>query len=82
MSGAATRAMLPVHDDTFSSRAAMPSWADWFTAAGVRAVGSIRPGEAPSPSLLTRATKLKPPPFECKLKSANPPCEANLRSFQ
>jgi LysR family transcriptional regulator, glycine cleavage system transcriptional activator len=25
-----------IHDDSFSSRAVMPSWADWFAAAGVR----------------------------------------------
>ncbi len=25
-----------IHDDSFSSRAAMPTWADWFRAAGVR----------------------------------------------
>ena len=25
-----------IHDDSFSSRALMPSWADWFAAAGVR----------------------------------------------
>jgi LysR family transcriptional regulator, glycine cleavage system transcriptional activator len=25
-----------IHDDSFSSRGVMPSWADWFAAAGVR----------------------------------------------
>jgi LysR family glycine cleavage system transcriptional activator len=25
-----------IHDDSFSSRAVMPNWADWFAAAGVR----------------------------------------------
>jgi LysR family transcriptional regulator, glycine cleavage system transcriptional activator len=25
-----------IHDDSFSSRAAMPNWADWFAAAGVK----------------------------------------------
>jgi LysR family transcriptional regulator, glycine cleavage system transcriptional activator len=25
-----------IHDDSLSSRAAVPSWADWFAAAGVR----------------------------------------------
>jgi LysR family transcriptional regulator, glycine cleavage system transcriptional activator len=25
-----------IHDDSFSSRAAMPNWADWFAAAGLR----------------------------------------------
>ena len=31
-----------IHDDTFSSRAAMPSWADWFIAAGVPGVDVSR----------------------------------------
>jgi LysR family glycine cleavage system transcriptional activator len=30
------RAVPLIHDDSFSSRAAMPNWADWFAAAGVR----------------------------------------------
>jgi LysR family glycine cleavage system transcriptional activator len=31
-----------IHDDTFSSGAAMPSWADWFIAAGVPGVDVSR----------------------------------------
>jgi LysR family glycine cleavage system transcriptional activator len=31
-----------IHDDSFSSRAAMPTWADWFKAAGVTGVDVSR----------------------------------------
>jgi LysR family transcriptional regulator, glycine cleavage system transcriptional activator len=31
-----------IHDDSFSSRAVMPNWADWFAAAGVRDVDISR----------------------------------------
>ena len=31
-----------IHDDSFSSRATMPNWVDWFAAAGVRGVDVSR----------------------------------------
>src|SRR5215468_3890167 len=38
---ALTRAPL-IHDDTFASRAAVPTWADWFRAAGIEGVSVTR----------------------------------------
>src|SRR5262249_21337829 len=31
-----------IHDDTFVSRAAVPTWADWFRAAGIEGVNVTR----------------------------------------
>src|SRR5438034_881252 len=31
-----------IHDDTFASRAAVPTWADWFRAAGIEGVNVTR----------------------------------------
>ena len=31
-----------IHDDTFTSRAAVPTWADWFRAAGIEGVSVTR----------------------------------------
>jgi len=30
-----------IHDDTFASRAAVPTWADWFRAAGIEGAGVL-----------------------------------------
>ncbi len=60
-----------IHDDSFSSRAMMPNWADWFSAAGVRRRWTSA-AACVSTARITRSTPRSKPPACCSLTTRSP----------
>ena len=59
-----------IHDDSLSSRARMPTWADWFAAAGVRDAASVAAFASTAP--ITRSTRRSKAPACCSLSTRSP----------